>query len=789
MKLDRKWIGYISVLAIAFALSACGSSKKEAAAPPPVGIATVGIGTCYNCHSDSRNPSGLIKPFGDVTGVGWVNSMHANFANTPSYADIDNNAFCISCHDQLGDGRSIDNLVAAGITNLGDSRPVVGCESCHGPGGNHYGIGPMPFPTPDASRCGQCHTSKFPHTDVRPEGISIYEDYSASKHAHSIVPPNLVANSTTDVRMPCGRCHTDEGARRYITLISGTESYGVIENTLGGEPPIPNASVVQCRTCHDAHQVGNVILGDLSSAPDTWTDTFRTCTSCHQLYTAAPTPPGGTPTLNEQAFHDPSVNRFGVMNEIITDTHYDLPNTPQRNPVTTALIANTGGIEGYIVDPTCDHSEDPQNNNCGNCLDCHNQHAASVTINREWASSAHAGHLFQAKEAAGENRAAAFAANTVEAPWAEYDFKNIAPGTSADRSICQRCHTATGFRNMANKAATGGIYCGASDNAPNNPNGTGFRAVGEQAELLYCWACHQTNNGVIRNPGQFSTADLVDSSGNTTYVLPPGRSFPIINTPASLQGSFVCLNCHSGRETGEYVKSLPFATIANSTFGNLNSHYLAAGGIMFRTIGYEFAGRSYDNVSAFIHNSIGTDVLPGIGENGPCASCHMLTGLDHPSHLFLATTEDSSGNVTAINSQAVCNNCHGKTTSTMDAPTLTLLNSQYDAALNAIAAQLALKGIYFCSSYPYFFTTPACPNTSANAFAAWPNIDTVGAAFNLNVLEHMPGAFVHNNFYTRYLIYDSIDFLDDGLLNCSVESTLGNSGPAYDFLKGVRTCP
>jgi hypothetical protein len=61
----------------------------------------------------------------------------------------------------------------------------------------------------------------------------------------------------------------------------------------------------------------------------------------------------------------------------------------------------------------------------------------------------------------------------------------------------------------------------------------------------------------------------------------------------------------------------------------------------------------------------------------------------------------------------------------------------------------------------------------------------MGAAFNYNLLLHEPGAYVHNLQYTRKLIYDSIDFLDDGLLNGSVESTLG-PGAAYDFLAGAR---
>jgi hypothetical protein len=61
--------------------------------------------------------------------------------------------------------------------------------------------------------------------------------------------------------------------------------------------------------------------------------------------------------------------------------------------------------------------------------------------------------------------------------------------------------------------------------------------------------------------------------------------------------------------------------------------------------------------------------------------------------------------------------------------------------------------------------------------------NTMGAAFNFNLLEHDPGAFVHNRMYTKRLIYDSIDWADGGVMNYSVGNTLdtlcSSSPPAY----------
>jgi hypothetical protein len=62
--------------------------------------------------------------------------------------------------------------------------------------------------------------------------------------------------------------------------------------------------------------------------------------------------------------------------------------------------------------------------------------------------------------------------------------------------------------------------------------------------------------------------------------------------------------------------------------------------------------------------------------------------------------------------------------------------------------------------------------------------NNMGSAFNFNLLEHDPGAYAHNRYYTKRLIYDSIDWLDDNQLNYSTGMTMnvicdGGSAPAW----------
>jgi len=59
-------------------------------------------------------------------------------------------------------------------------------------------------------------------------------------------------------------------------------------------------------------------------------------------------------------------------------------------------------------------------------------------------------------------------------------------------------------------------------------------------------------------------------------------------------------------------------------------------------------------------------------------------------------------------------------------------------------------------SYPYF---------SADS---WINEGNFGAAHNYNYLHHEPGAYAHNRFYAKRLIFDSIDWVDNYVLDGSI---------------------
>lgn len=494
----------------------------------------------------------------------------------------------------------------------------------------------------------------------------------------------------------CSRCHTDEGARQYIGTVSGTETYNQIFSLLVGKPTLDAANGIQCKTCHGLNM--DTLLGSIPAGlPGTWTTVFKTCTACHQLLKT-------DGTLNS-AYHS-SWNAEWAAERVITDSHFD-------DSATTA-------IEGYIINPAGTYSAAAGNTNQGSCLDCHNQHNKDLTIHRQWNRSGH-----------GLKTGVAFT---------KRDFK------AASSNKCHRCHTATGFRNLANNPTT---YDANRDDVPDTANT--FIATGNQKEMIYCWACHYTNTGALRDPGVFNNI--------SPYLTPAAR----ISAIPDVKGSNICLACHSGRESGDGLKSL--TGFNNKGFGPVSSHYLAAGGVLYRTIGYEYGALDYSNKSYFAHNTIGVSKA-GTGTNGPCVGCHMKTP---ESHLFSPVTKESGKVVSIVTSftgnDKNCDICH--TTHPMSPAVIEEESEGFQNALEKLKAELAADGFVYSSSYPYFSNTDWTRGTSNDAIGK----DNMGAAFNYHVLLHEPGAFAHNRYYTKRLIFDSIDWMDNNVMNGTIDLT------------------
>lgn len=403
---------------------------------------------------------------------------------------------------------------------------------------------------------------------------------------------------------------------------------------------------------------------------------------------------------------------------LTTDTHIG---TPGDWP--SPFSANLNSISGYAISYTDERV----------CRNCHNVHSGNIEISRQWAASAHAD-------------------TSAPAAWAHYNW------TRSDRRACQRCHTVTGvIEYLTTNPMAGTDYA-----APLTTN------VNYRPEMLHCNGCHMDNAGGLRTPGPI-TGEYTDAP----FIFP------------DISGSNVCMACHTGRESGESIQNKS-ADFSSTSF--INSHYLTAGGTIFQATGYEFSA-TYDNFSFYAHDQIGITETEGIGTEGPCIGCHLSSP---ESHLFLPVEHSASGTITSITS-GICDECH----SGQFALTASILEEEKEelhASLEALKAAMADSTVkpafFFTSAYPYMFEdaghTTAVTNWASYADTSVNSENTgkpnMGAAFNFNLLEHDPGAYAHNRLYVKLLVFDSIDWLDNNVLNGTID--LSGYPEAARYLQG-----
>lgn len=693
-----------------------------------------GAATCASCHS--RYSTGLST----AEAFAFLESAHVNHSDRID-ASAESASCRAACHDPVGDGPLIEDRVAA-VPARG--LAAVGCEACHGGGALHFGSrGSIPVAHPDFEVCGRCHTEELSalHTEDHPEGARILAAYRNSGHARSINEHTQVVEGSADTTAVCSKCHSDQGAKTYRDTAPADIPYS--------RAPVKGAASVQCRTCHDPHNPEALLMAETQDA----SAEYRTCTMCHQ--TAAGY--HGADSDYSWSGYSVGVGTFDA-GRIIYDTHFDDP--------------ATDGIEGYNIQATSHRA----------CRACHDVHAADPTINAQWARSGHAGKIAAVKAAETQPDAILTAAvgDATGPAWAHYDFK------AANRQGCQRCHTTTGFVNYTTDP---GRYNAASNDFSH--------LAGEQREMLYCNGCHADNAGTRRQPGAIVAK------------YPEATPVEVVPYP-DLGDSNLCMACHSGRDSGQSVK-------AKAEFTNADrpaAHYLTAGAMLFGELGYTYAASGeeldYSTPATESHHRIGESAAvldaTSVGE-GPCVVCHMRTA---EPHRFAAVEKDPDGTITEILSTA-CAACHknlGYTDLTLTVDDLNQLSSDYADALTALQTQLAAAGFYRYEKSPYYYSsasfdpnyveaggcdtnlpirnwqsggtttwvwnleTEKCDPSVEVAGLAGSGANNMGAAFNLHLLRNEPGAYVHNHYYVRRLVYDSIDWLDDGVLNSSTLTTI-----------------
>jgi hypothetical protein len=714
--MTREFRTFALLIALFFVMTlayGCGSSKKEAGPEPPLETATrVGSESCINtCHAETKDVSGT------QIAVAWANTTHTTDGN-------------------------------------------VQCEDCHGPASLHWGVGPIPFPTPDSAQCQACHGKP---------------GFNATAHANE--------------HLPGGPPGPDKFFFQGDALNSGQATIrGVPEFFPDGTTPVTHAEhIEECSRCHNPKQRFEYANGDTSGElvkpdPNNMPNPSPGCAGCHDAHQteqkaqiAQRTAPVGYP-LFRKYFIDPATG---------AQVNGDDPNGQN---LTGAIFQPNGAV---LSDGSVDPSRVVGKNNelsvertCGSCHTVGKYKYSQLPTHQEdvysqWKNSGH-----------GTRDDPAFAEFSANPPaytnpdtGIPYEAGTHSPSYPIDMALSTFGATANTTRNAGNNV----FVCFHCHNGigslawQEDIQGTTDAPVVFGDESVTCITCHETHFQPAGTTHNVRVPKKITQYSSSSITI-DGNVF-LDNTPVPLDktgNGIICIFCHQGRESGLTLYATKLAPGKDITGSFFNPHYLGTAAMLWGVNAYEYAGKSYSANTAH--------------QGANCPTCHMANPTD----------DNLNGGHTWWPNVATCNvaDCHGSPnlgpiaadptsdngpaspdvanyranfdtnnyTGDPGGASLSIAQSIQSLQQKAIAIFLANGIEYDDLAYPYFFQA-GLPHTNANSFKNWtPSL--YRAAFNLSfTIKGLPSgaesqanvpnssAAVHDYKYIIELLLDGIEDL------------------------------
>jgi hypothetical protein len=748
------------VLVLGALLGACGADKPSGktvntvSGGTVVGAPTVGLNTCTSCHAAQT--------------ADWMLSKHANVEpqgnlysqGNPTIVQI--SGCTKNCHDPLGDSA---RLVAGYTGNM--PRPVVGCESCHGGGSLHVaqgGLGPIGTAAYTAGVISGTTSS-----------VQVSAQFATCTSCHELLSSTDPASAATTTAVH------DAGGTDPRVVTQGTNTN--INSITDTHFATPNSWLSNNLNTHSSSTDYIAIFGYVMDYADE-----KVCSNCHNPHQNA--------TINRdwaQSGHadrqgikiDPKSGAFvGNLTFSSAWAHYNWTKNIacQRCHTTTGFVAYTGALKtgntaqanainlGLVATlPTITFWK-PEMLMCNGC---HTDNRG--TLRNPGAITADY----------------SFVTVTTVPPagiTATFSIASHAYPDVAGSNVCMTCHVAREigdtikntndpallsagtitFYNFGTRTLINSHYLTAGATVFGV---SGYTFTGRDYSNLDMYMHDKIGTSAAPNTGSNGPCagchmSRPNKNGNHLF-LPVSRTASGAITGIA---SEVCFKCHGPND----VLMLDLV----QTQKTLYKEAIEALKDALDMRGYYFSDFSPYIYSLRARTSPTTTATVAVTSGSAIVTLNSGTWSTVAGAIYPATAKDRFRVNDDGQFYTVKVGGNNVATITLQAPYTgpTNTNAEYTIIGSSVTNWLT-------TTTPFYPTETV--DTDNMGYTTGKN--NMGAAFNFNLLEHDPGSYVHNRYYVKRLIYDSLDWLDDNLMNYSVGATLSAecAGPAPVWCAGA----